>query len=403
MALTALTWRFRFEVADHPINQTSLEKIIRDDPQNAKKRRLQIVEDNDEAVIQIGGDQPNGHFSSVTVPIPGSLELRNILIRCDYRWKNVVHGQDRWMLARGVFSDRTNGSWSHPPDHGLFSGEGTQDWKHLDLIRELPEAGIESRLNFDMLGTKGLLEVKNFRILKVRERFWFPSAKVLLSIAWIAWIYRRISSKKNLQYIRKSIASLIFFVACWITIFPQTSTLFSPVWGEFDIGGLEKLDDPEKPASPALQNRNLIPKPTPWPIPKTTSDPKPTFSVPKKTSSPKPTSREVTQNKIAEAKNQFNQAYRGVVHQRQYLHVFAYAIFAFVFLIITGRAQSIYMVLGVGILSELVPPIMRYGASFGDLIDLTMNLVGLAIGFFIWKKINNSKGERSLRPRAFSD
>lgn len=386
--LTALSWSYRFEISPHPINQTTLAQVIRDDPKNAKVRGLEAILTTDGNLIQIGQETRSSRNSSVGIVIDNSLELRAIHLRFDYRWTEVVPGKPSWREARGVFSDKTEKGWRHPADFGLFHGNGTQDWSALDIIRELPEAGRKTQVSFQMLGERGLLEIKNFRIHKVSERTWFPFAMGTLVIAWFIWITNSLRRLKTTDFTRKIIAATTLFVISWITIFPQTSTLFFPAWGQFNLGEISELEAKITTKSNPKKTSPLTQKPPPQAEPlKKPTPPKSQPSAVVKEAPKVPTTKEVAENKLVKAKGDFHNAFKGAVHGNRWLHLPAYLLFAILILTITGQARSVVMVIGVGVLSEIVPPLMRYGFDRNDLLDLIFNLIGIGIGFLIWSKI----------------
>ncbi|MEN8737691.1 MAG: hypothetical protein ABF332_05170 [Akkermansiaceae bacterium] len=380
--LTGLNWHYRFEAAPHPVSEQTLRALVKNDPQNAKNRGLEVIETNEGNLIRLEKKKGQKIHSSLAFPFPDSADCRAVLISFDYRYKDVIQGDHSYLLARGVFSDRGEERWYHPADSLLFMGHGSKDWTHLEVIRELPETGRESRLHFEMLGDAGRLEIRNFKMLKVSERRWFLSTTITLSLLWVLWIFSIITHRSSPSILRRLGATIILFVVSWLTIFPQTHTLFFPFWGSFDIGE----DTPPSSSQSTITEKVAPQKPAQNPRvqePSTIQE-KPITQA--KTRPQTPSRQEVTHNKITKVKSNFNNSFRKISHDRRWLHLPAYLLFTFLFLTVTGKARAIGIIITIAVLAETIPPVIRYGFDLSDVIDLTFNLCGIAIGFLCWNR-----------------
>lgn len=399
---TALSWHHRFEFAPHPVNAQTLGALVKDDPVNAQHRGLSVIGSSKEGLVRIEKKKGVQKHCSLSLPFPDSIDCQAVLIRFDYRYENVVRGKYKYSQARGIISDQKDDRWFHPADSLLFVGEGSKPWTHIEVIRELPETGCVSRLQFEMLGSSGLLEIKNFEIFKVREHPWFLYAVLAISLLWIWWIFSIVTNYSKPSRSRKTLATMMIFGISWVTIFPQANTIFFPLVGEFKIDGLITSSSPQHPISEAFsptlkaptreiaipQARDRSPQTAPAPLILESEKPE-------QASLEKPTQKEVAQNKIAEAKNNFNNTLRTLAHQRRWLHLPAYLIFTLLFLTVTGRNRSILVVIILALLAEIIPPTLRYGFDASDLVDLAFNLCGILFGYLCWKRLphlrNNGK------------
>ena len=389
--LTAISWRYRFEISPHPVNEQTLAATIREDPKNARARNLKVLETKEGPLIQIGREAATPKYPLLILDMPNSSNCPAILIRFDYRFQKVIPGPASHHRASAVFCDQRGDEPAyHPGDSLLFSGIGSQDWRRMEIIRQLPGTDYRSFLHLGMLGKRGLIEVRNFSIAKVRERNWFPFASFGLSILWFRWTYLLIKTRSKPSHIRRLIATSILFLVSWITIFPQTNTLFFPFFGEFNVGErpeiIQKPSPPDAPEStPQISVHPVEPiKPSgpatlqPPNSPITPLVEKPILPP------PPPNTPEVARRELAAAKITFHNIYKVITHQRQWLHLPAYFLFTLIILSLTGKNRAILLVCCVGLFSELVPPAIRYGYNSGDLLDFIFNFIGIGLAYLVW-------------------
>ncbi|MGJ8697998.1 MAG: hypothetical protein ACSHYF_16890 [Verrucomicrobiaceae bacterium] len=384
LVATAVTWNHRFTPAPHPLNQLTFENpLLQQSPLPAKNRPL-FIEENGETILRLQRPTVDDRPHAFSVRLDHLEDLRFIHISCDYRWEDVTLGRHDWEFARCVIMDRNAaGEWIYPTDFSLFQGTGNQDWTQFNVVRELTDLSRESQISFQMLGATGTLEAKNFRVFKLTQRPWFPPVIALLCLAWTTWFFLLFKKIGVTGWLRPTLASLLLLASAWAGVFPQTSTLLMPVLGSFNLTLPALTPPPPSPSPVATQTPSPPPKtttppkitpPAPDPTPAPAPDPSPTVTTPSPTPPP-PESR---------SSGFFNQHLRALVHRFKAVHLLIFAGLTLLFLSITAQRKSWLIVAGLATLSETIPPLVRYGYNLWDIVDLSLNLAGIALGLLLW-------------------
>lgn len=216
-------------------------------------------------------NQPN---FSLFQHLDGIDEVRFLAVSADAAWENAqAHSVVHWLQPRVVIAgyDAQN-RFCAPMDHGIVNASGTRDWHRVQRVVELPPDLAKARLSIDGFGVEGVLRLRNMRVEVVKQRAWFMPATLVLLGLWAVALGRMLYP--HIHGRARSVRA--FLIACgilfgaWHFVFPQGRTLFTPLLGQFSMGGT--VVAVIEPVPPAKEIAEVVeptpPSPTQRPAPR---------------------------------------------------------------------------------------------------------------------------------------
>lgn len=332
-------------------------------------------------------------------------------IRCKARWKDVKVGSQGYMHARIVTMMRdTEGKVMHPPDFGMTSGRGSRDWHHCESVFKVTNDMEDLGIEISMLGSQGLLEVKDLSVMGVRDRSWVPVATASVLTGWILFVYLLIRRHVNAPAPWRAFAASAAVVAVsWFFVFPQTKGQLFPVFGNFEVGGLNESAPKPTPLPDLDLDLDLDPLDPP-PVPTS-----PVASTPPIANPPVVVDRSVQPNssapsELSAAKLEPEAHSSGAVHKflRQVdkrlpvAHVGLFIGVTLLILFMTGRGNQWRIPLVLAVLSELVPELTDHLGGWDDWTDVLQNFAGVGLAVLVWKRLPALR-RLSMSPEAKPD
>ena len=371
---SVLTWNHRFEVSDHLLNETAINEAFLESVPESKRRHCSFKETPEGFFLQIERKEGVKGSPSITMTISDLEDVRFLYFQYDYRLRDVVAGKTRWMKARGILADTlANGSKVQPSDYALFEGVGTQDWTKVTRVRELTDSVTETHFNFASLGPSGSLDLRDLRFAKVSQRAWVPFASVSITLGSIALFFNLLRKRGIKTVTRAGAASFLLFAAIWVGVFPRTCSLFQPILGTFSL------------TLPDLSQNS--PKTT-TALPKTPPSSTKTFSVDKPKSDTTPSLLPTIEEKtITRNKKTLSSKFSSFVHDFAWIHLPAFCVLSLLWFLVTNQEKSWPFIVALAILSEASSPLTHYGCDLKDALDLVLNLLGVGLGFLVWRQI----------------
>ena len=376
--LTALTWNHRFEVSDHPLNATLINEELLAKAPEERRRHCSIQKTPDGEILHVERKEGGGN-PTISISLGDLEDVHFIYFECDYRWTNISEHDNSWMLAQGIVSDTlSKGNLKHPPESMLFNGAGTRDWTELKLVRELTAPIKETHFNFSSRGKTGFIDLRNIRFSKVSERSWVPLACVLLMLGWITFAFHLLRRNGVSPTMRTGAASLLLITAAWVGVFPRTNTLLVPILGDFALVLPEIPEKPTIEAKPAATEKTL-PSP-PESVLQKKADSSDSRIKPHEKRPPS------ADKKPPKNKGVFHTKFFKFIHCSFWMHLPAFAALSWLWFLVTGQAKSWPFIVALAVLAEAISPLTLYGFDPKDIIDLVLNLLGVALGFMVWRQ-----------------
>lgn len=412
LLLTAIVWQFRFvRVGPNLLADDACESIVH-----------WPGAPSDASILQAG---PNGlvlikktlgrsvSLSKVLERIEG---LRFVSVRADVAWENALaKDPNSWAQPRIVILGQDHqGRNCSPIDHGVLVARGVKRWHRINSVLELPPAMKTARIYIDAYGNDCTLRVNRLRVEAVKQRAWFVPVTVVLLGAWALLLSRVMSG----MILGRAPRVRAFALACgillgtWHFVFPQGRTLFRPFLSEFFLG--EKIAPQpapiaapvvvapvaptitqSPPASPSSvpQNtqrqprlRTLVPPPvvvpaTPLPAPISTNK-LPLQAAPTPvvvTTQPESRHSMILLQWLRDLDGRWNFQKYNFTHFSAFFGIGLYVFF------LGGTSRLWPLPLAIALLGEIIPNALYHTWDVGDWGDVSANLFGLALAFFLVK------------------
>jgi hypothetical protein len=296
--------------------------------------------------------------ASAEGPLPAATATRHLHVGLEAAWENVTRREDRsWWSARvSLGGKRPDGSYAWPQDGDLINARGSRGWHRAECVYELPPDLGEPRLFINQLAATGTLRVRQLEVTPVRQRPWIPAATTCLLAGWIAWSALLLGNRGPL---RRVAAAAVLVAAGWFLVFPQPHYHARAFPGGFALGH-------EIP--PAVAAGAPDPLPLPAPLLATTSAvPRPAapFLMP-----PPDDPR---------AGHGLARAFRKLDENWRFAHVAAFGGFGLALFALAGLRAAWPPAAALGLLSEIVPNLLRREFRGDDAVDLVANFAGLGL------------------------
>ena len=385
---TFLAWNHRFEVSDHPLNATVIdENFLKTIPAPRRTHcSIQETEEGPVTHLEREGEGEKG-TPAIQIILHDLEDVQFIYISCDYRLKDVVPGEQSWMTAKGIFSDKMEDESSRQPsDFVLFEGSGTQDWTKLEVVRKLTGAVTDTHFYFSVGGKSGSLDFRNLRFSKVAERSWVRFVSIALALGWLSLILRLLWKCDVRNPVRAAGAGLMMLSLLWVGAFPTTITLLAPLSDAFS------LDLPDVPKSPSLDSDTAISQASVSPKKSDPAEDQPrNTTLPERESpddalsAPTPSLKENASPKKGANSGVISTQLRRIMIVLSRFHILIFALLSLFWFLLTRSVKSWPFVVALAVLPEMLAHFTFYGLDWKDGVDLSRNLSGVALGFLTWR------------------
>ena len=412
LLLTAIVWQFRFvRVGPNLLVDDACESITH-----------WSGAPSDASLLQAGPNglvltkKPLGRSFSLTKMIDRIEGVRFLSVRADVAWENAVPAYPiNWAQPRIVIMGQDQqGRYCAPVDHGVLGATGTKLWHRINSVVELPPEMKTVRIYVDAYGKEGTLRVNRLRVEAVKQRTWFVPMTVVLLGSWALLISRAMSGLiiGRLPLVRAFALACGVLLGTWHFVFPQGRTLFRPFLSEFFLG--EKIAPQPAPVAPPVVVTPAAPAITQAPPASPSSvsqntQRQPRLRTPVQPPSVVPATPSPAPIVVAKAPPQAAPVGVVVTNQPESRHSMALVqwlrtldrrwnfqkynlthfsaflgIGLYVFLL-GGTSRLWPLPVAIALLGEIIPNALYNTWDVGDWGDVSANLLGLALAFFLVK------------------
>ena len=387
LAASILLWQLRFVAMPHDLNGDAgfgqgMEGWITEGGPDGLRTEDGVT------VAHFARPVRDGELRSAGRWLGGLDGVRYLHVEVEAKWSEVVPGRAAWARPRLVLVTRDpDGTIRFPLDHGAYLAYGSRDWHREEVVFELTPEMHDVGLVFQMLGTEGRMEARRFQLTALRSRPWVPAATVLLIAGWVLWVGRQLRGPESKVAWWRALPTAAVVVACsWYVVFPGPRMQSRPLLGTFVTGGAEApppavaaTDATPSVSEPAAvpstgTPAGSLPAPGDQPGPATTAPAHPGAAdrlppMPDTTAPPpEPRSQPVITEAIRKLDPKINM-----------IHLAAFFALGIGVFLATGTLAPWRLLAVIAVLSEAVPTWQNRRTDAGDLLDLTTNLLGIAL------------------------
>jgi hypothetical protein len=300
--------------------------------------------------------------ASAEGPLPGATTTRHLHVGLAAAWENVTRrdGRSWWSARVSLGGQLSDGSYAWPQDGDLINARGSRGWHRVECVYDLPPDLGEPRLFINQLAATGILRVRQLTVTPVRQRPWVPAATAGLLAAWLAWSASLLGTDRG--RVRQAAAAGVLVAAGWFLVFPQPHYHARAFPGGFALG--REIPPPAAaaspvaplsffPAAPLLAAASPAPPPLPPQLEPPPDDPR--------------------------AGHGLARAFRKLDENWRFAHVAAFGGFGLVLFALAGLRAGWPAAAALGLLSEIVPNLLRREFRGDDAVDLVANFAGLGL------------------------
>lgn len=370
---TILNWQFRFLGVEHALNTDLPQAASWSETHRFESNQTTLFSEAGEDAIRVGRAKKNAQRPAFKIFLPELRGIRYAEFSCQFRGHPAPEGTP---LPRGriyLHHQLTKASWIQPSDFHLFYEEMPPNWTEINRVCVFPDGVKSAAVTFEMLDYNGFLELTDVKFIALENRSWFPFTSMILLALWAWWLIALIQKLTHSGLLRASFSGILLLAISWVIVFPQTHTFLSSFGGEFSF---HQSNDLFSKSEVTLQLHDPSPPPD------------------------KPGSTELKIPKIPKKVNDqsFHDHFRQLAHKRSWLHLLAFGGLSFLIFIILDHHHALRILITLAVLAETIPPYLHYGFELSDLLDFSLNVLGIILGLLIWKLLR----PRILKPMAAS-
>lgn len=293
------------------------------------------------------------------LPLPHSPAAESLHIIVEVASEDLVLGPDRWDDGRVLIQ------WQSPDGHQrmdpVISSRGTHRTDPTALVIPSQIGPAPATLRIEHLGSSGTFRILRFEATPVRQRPWWQAAAAGTAVLWWIFGFGLCLRRPKVGILRSSLATSVWLAALLSFVMPGPWTNFRPVMGAFALG------------------------PDPVPVVDTTGN---TATSEPQNSNPMLQNPQQDAGRITIKGNWIIQVKMALTQLRPLLHSALFLGPTLIIGILAGRRTAVLLTSALAMMVEGMQVLFGYGFDLVDVADLATDAVGIALAFWILKKIS---------------